>query len=659
MKIFPKNLKISLKFKIAFFFILLVVVMMGTVTYIYTIHELDLRVDQVKLRMERLARNIATIRSVETKDWDVYQSYIDNQIKVNPDIVYIAIFDEDNILKAHSLNRDWIELDTDTPLNRFEEMNTVLRLDQRQIADESQKDLESKSVNIIIGDQTLGTVKVGFSLVDLNDEMRNNLYRNFALALVFIVLAIIVSYIISQKVITPLEKLTHAMEKISEGDLNQELYIDSRDEIGEMAKTFNFMAKGLQEKQFIERFSHELEFTIDLKKITKLITRRLTQTMNARQGILLLREKVDSSVFRLFSAHPDISPKSSILKRDTKVCQLFLRTKMPLIPDQLKGQNEFISSLNKITPLEKFSLITPMIINEEVIGIFILHPLQQQTFFNEPEKSFLNVLIRQAGFAIENALLLSELTEQERLKRELEIARMVQKSLLPSTNPFVPGLEIDGICIPAAEIGGDYYDYFLLDDHRIGVAIADVTGKGASAAFYMAVVKGSMTSLAPILTSPSQLLIELNRRLYSTMDRRIFVTMIYGIFDLKKKKLTFVRAGHNALIIKDSQNSPIKNLTPKGIGLGLEKGDIFNKTIEEQEVDFKSGDIFFFYTDGITEAMDQEKQEFGEDRLIEIISRYHQLNPETLREKIISEIRLFVKDTPQHDDITMVTISAT
>ena len=140
--------------------------------------------------------------------------------------------------------------------------------------------------------------------------------------------------------------------------------------------------------------------------------------------------------------------------------------------------------------------------------------------------------------AIENALLLNELTEQERLKRELEIARTVQNSLLPQSNPEISGLDIDGLCIPATEIGGDYFDFFPLDNHTLGIAIADVTGKGTSAAFYMAVVKGIMLSLTPIFSSPQQLLSELNRRLYGTMERKIFVTMIYGIFDIKKNKLT-------------------------------------------------------------------------------------------------------------------------
>ncbi len=659
MKKYLKNLKISLRLKIASLFLLLVIVMMVTVTYIYTIRELNLRVEQVKLRMERLAQNIATIRSVETEDWEVYQSYIDHQIRVSPDIVYIAIFDEFNVLKAYSLNMQWLELAPDQPLSRMDQINIVLRLDQRQIAHESQKDLEAQSVNIIIGDRNLGTVKVGFSLVDLNDEMKKNLSRNFELAVIFIVLAIVVSWFISQKVVTPLSRLTRAMVQISEGNLNQELHIDSRDEIGEMAKTFNFMTQGLREKELIESFSHQLGFAIEFEKITRLITERITQALNGESGVLFIREKGETSAFYSACAYPNHRSDSIRFDRNPAVCQLFLQNKAPLFLRQLDHQSSIIQKLkNELAPPDN-SLISPIIINEEVIGLFLLIPRREAVDFSDGERSFLNTLINQAGLALENALLLNELTEQERLKRELEIARMVQLSLLPQQAPQLPGLDIDGICIPATEIGGDYFDYFRLSEHTLGVTIADVTGKGTSAAFYMAVVKGMMLSLTPILKSPKEVLIELNRRLYGTMDRKIFVTMIYGIFNVKTGTLLFARAGHNALIIKNNPKSTVENLAPHGIGLGLEEGTIFNRTILEQQIKFKRGDKFIFYTDGITEAMDADRREFGEARLLEIVSAEKLPTSVALRKYIIEAINEFVAETPQHDDITMVTITAT
>lgn len=659
MKRSLENFRISLKLKIAFVFVLLVVVMMITVGYIFTVREQNLRVEQVKERMERLARNIATIRSVETEDWDVYQNYIDNQIKVNPDIVYIAIFDERGELKVNSLNTNWLALDSQQPLTNLEQANIVLRLDQRQVAAESQKDIESQSVNIIIGDQNLGTVNIGFSLVDLNDEMKSNLYRNLLLDAFFIFLAIIFSLIISSRIVIPLGKLTKAMEKISLGDFNQKLHISSRDEIGEMAKTFNFMANELQEKQVFENFSHELAFTIELEKISSLITERIAQALNSKQAYFFLREKEQASQFDLVVAYPQKLNKKITLAKNQQLCDLAIQSRKPLTQKGFEAYPELLSLVGKLEAINENALICPLIIKDKIPGILILSESNHNKPYSESEISFLNTLLAQGSVAIENALLYAELTEQERLKHELGIARNVQLNLLPQKNPQISGLDIDGICIPAAEVGGDYFDYFVLDNQSLGIVVADVAGKGTSAAFYMAVVKGIMLSLTSIYASPGRLLKELNRRLFGIMDRKVFITMIYATVDVRKKVLKFARAGHNALIMRNSKNSKIECLTPKGIGLGLAHDSLFDQHISEETINFRTGDTFLFYTDGISEAMNEQLEEFGEQRLVEIVAQLKNGNAKHLREGIIQAIDQFVQQAPQHDDITLVTLKVT
>lgn len=659
MKRSLKNFRISLKLKIAFVFLLFVVVIMTTVGYIFTIRELNLRVEQVKERMERLARNIATIRSVGTEDWDVYQTYIDNQIIVNPDIIYIAIFDERGELKVHSLNIGWLDLETQRSLTRYEQANIVLRLDQRQIAEESQKDIESKSVNIIVGDQNLGTVNIGFSLVDLNDEMKRNLYRNLQLDVLFIILAMMISFFTSSRIVNPLSKLTRAMEKISHGDLKQTLHIKSHDEIGDMAKTFNYMTKGLQEKQVIEDFNRELAFTIELEKITRLITERITTAMQANQSYFFLRSKENTDQFNLTVSFPQSIQKKFTLSRNRLLYELVIDRGKPIKLRDIKSQINIFDSLADLEGITDDALFCPFIIKDKLIGFLILSNARTGSPYSENEVSFLKTLMGQGSFAIENALLYEELTEQERLKRELEIARMVQLSLLPQKSPEMPGLDIDGICIPAMEIGGDYFDYFKINDYTMGIVVADVTGKGTSAAFYMAVIKGIMLSLASIYSSPGQLLSELNRRIFGTMDRKIFITMIYATVNMRRRELKFSRAGHNALIVMNSENSSIESLTPKGIGLGLAHDSLFDLHITEKKISLRPGDTLLFYTDGISEAMNNELEEFSEQRLIDVLSQQKNKTARQIRESIIAAVEDFVQDTPPHDDITLVTVKAT
>jgi len=652
-------MKISIKLKITFSIVLLVIVMMGIVTYIFTIRELNLRVDHMKQRMEQLASHIATIRSVETEDWDVYQTYIDNQLKLNPEIVYIAVLDDRNQLKIHALNTDWIDLSDDQIMDRWEQASIVWRLDQRQLAEESQRDMESKSVNIISGGNDLGVVKVGFSLVDLNDEMRSNLYRNLNLALIFIVLGIIVSFIISQRILTPLGKLTKAMHKISLGDLRQELDLQSRDEIGEMAETFNYMTKGLKDKALLEDFSRILSTTFEFKKITRLITERISLALNAKQCFLFIRDPKDKYMYHLTGSHPEPVAQHLSLTCPHALYEFLLAHRHPKQLEFFKEHIEFYEQLPNIADMGRKAILAPVLIQNSVQGLFLLDSHPKDIPYSEDEKKFLSTLIGQSCFAIENTILLEELTKRERLQQELEIARTVQQNLLPQHEPKMPGMEIDGICIPAKEVGGDYYDYFRINDRTLGVVVADVSGKGVSASFYMAVVKGMMLSLSSILTSPKQLLIELNRRLYEVMDRNMFVTMSYATIDTKKKILTLSRAGHNALLMRDTLNSDTQTFTPSGIGLGLEKGTQFNQNITEQRIHYKFGDVFLFYTDGISEAMNIGEEAFGEHRLIDFMNQLDHQSAIDIRKKMIRTVNNFVKDAPQHDDLTMVILRMT
>jgi len=171
-------------------------------------------------------------------------------------------------------------------------------------------------------------------------------------------------------------------------------------------------------------------------------------------------------------------------------------------------------------------------------------------------------------------------------------------------------------------------------------------------------VKGMMLSLTSIHASPRKLMSDLNRRLYGVMGRNMFVTMSYAIVDTKKKNLSLARAGHNALIMQDSQKSIVERLAPGGIGLGLEKGNKFDRTIIERNIPFKTGDTFVFYTDGISEAMNDQKEEFGEERLLELVAKTDHHSAQQIRENIIDAVDHFVKDAPQYDDITMVILKA-
>jgi len=253
--------------------------------------------------------------------------------------------------------------------------------------------------------------------------------------------------------------------------------------------------------------------------------------------------------------------------------------------------------------------------------------------------------------------LLRQQAEKERLEEELRIARQIQMSLLPPQGAIsLAGLRIAALCIPAAEVGGDYYDLLPLSDSRMGVLVADVSGKGTSAALYMAELKGVVLSLSRIYESPARLLVEANRILSANMDSRSFITMTYAVVDTAAGSMKYARAGHNPIIQLEAHSGATRILAPQGLGLGIDRGLRFEEILEEAEVRLVSGDVFLFFTDGLSEAMNESSELFGEGRLRGIIEQSDRLGSEEIKERILAEIRSFVGGAAQHDDMTLVVL---
>lgn len=250
---------------------------------------------------------------------------------------------------------------------------------------------------------------------------------------------------------------------------------------------------------------------------------------------------------------------------------------------------------------------------------------------------------------------ISRIAERERFLKELEIARSVQTRFLPQSIPQLPDLAIACICRPAMEVGGDYYD-FIQDEDRLSIVIGDVSGKGVSAAFYMTMVKGIIKTLARTIKEPKRLLTEMNAIFYENVPRDVFVSVIYGTFDLKSRVLTFARAGHNPVIVQKKLARQTEMLNPRGLAIGLEKGKLFSTTIEEKTMHMDPEDVFVFYTDGISESMNHNGEEFGEERLRAIINNNSSQSAQGLLDKITEDVNRFAGNTNQHDDFTMVVI---
>lgn len=247
-----------------------------------------------------------------------------------------------------------------------------------------------------------------------------------------------------------------------------------------------------------------------------------------------------------------------------------------------------------------------------------------------------------------------ELAQEERIKQELQIAREVQQSFLPVRTPEFEHLDVAAICKPAYETGGDYYDFVLLDDHRVAVTIGDVSGKGIQAAFYMTFIKGILHSLCREIDSPAEILKKTNRLFYENAPRGTFISLVYGIMDLDKQTFHFARAGHNPVIKIDSMDTKVNELRPNGIGIGLTTGDAFDNNIEELELELKEDDLLVLYTDGIVEALNEEHKFYGTYRLNKLLYDHKDRTAAEILQEVSGDMRKYIGNAKQHDDMTMV-----
>jgi serine phosphatase RsbU (regulator of sigma subunit) len=293
----------------------------------------------------------------------------------------------------------------------------------------------------------------------------------------------------------------------------------------------------------------------------------------------------------------------------------------------------------------------PIRAHNEIKG-FIIAAKKDNLLFDDEDREALDTFSDYASVAVENSRLLEELCEKERLEKELDVAREIQRKILPSKNPDLECLKISTVFIPAFEVGGDYYDFFEIDKDKLGFIIADVSGKGISAAFIMAELKGIFESLSKTIERPKDILIKANEILERTLDRKNFVSAAYGLIDLKRETVSISRAGHCPILLV--RNNIVENLRPAGIGLGLNFGAQFVNSLEEIEIKLEPNDTIVLYTDGITEAKNKDLDDFGSTLFEQILINNSSKPADEISNKVMKEVTLFSQSIPQHDDITLV-----
>lgn len=287
----------------------------------------------------------------------------------------------------------------------------------------------------------------------------------------------------------------------------------------------------------------------------------------------------------------------------------------------------------------------PLLVDKQLVGVFTAsHP--ELDAFRPQQLKVLQTLSSHIAVAVQNARVFQQVRhEREEMTRDALEARTLQQALLPKSSPYIPGFAVSGLCVPVGAVGGDWYDFIPLNDGRWGLVLADVSGKGTAAALLMAATRGVLRSLAEASCTPSEVLQRLNQLLVEDLPPARFVTMAYAVLDPAKRTLTLASAGHLQPLLVHGQDARFLN-TEAGLPLGLALGEY-----SETEIELKPGCRVVFYSDGITEAVNPDEEEYGQLRLKE-----HLLQPGTSGESLLANVRSFVNGFGLHDDATVITV---
>ena len=405
-----------------------------------------------------------------------------------------------------------------------------------------------------------------------------------------------------------------------------------------------------------------LQRNLEIKKLFE-VSEKLLSSFNTNEILDFILESLkevipnDASViFLLDSQNGKLLQKASFgygersgdlsLKIGQGACGWVAENKQISIIDDIQLAENYYP-LRKET---KSQVALPLIIQDEILGVICLEK-NENSYFTNNIVEILNIFANQASIALHNAKQYEISVEKKSMEHDLINASNVQQVLMPKRAPKYKNLDISFINIPSKIVSGDLYDLIPLDDNHLGVIIGDIAGKGAGAAIMMSLLLAGFRAYKKTHFTVCETVARLNNLLEESISASRYATFFYGIISLKENIITSTNAGHNPPIILH-KNGEVETLNTGGIVLGY----LANETYRQEEMNFNEGDLIVFYTDGITEAMNDNSEEFGEDRLLNTIKKNQSKSSYEIRKTILQELKLFTGYSEPDDDATLVVV---
>jgi sigma-B regulation protein RsbU (phosphoserine phosphatase) len=388
------------------------------------------------------------------------------------------------------------------------------------------------------------------------------------------------------------------------------------------------------------------------------VSRRISEVLHIRQIAVLLRS---GGIFRLQHALGLSLDGQVLLPEDSSAVRQLKQTNAPAVLYRASGEEQAqLSSPDGRRLLGEMStdVLLPLPGRNRLMGVIALGAKQSEEPYTPSDLRLLHSVGLQTGLALEVSelaqSLANETAQRARSDRELEIAHEVQQRLFPQRYPAIDGLTLAGHCRPAQGVGGDYYDVIELEDGRLGFAIGDVSGKGVSAALIMAGIRSCLRTMTLDGSMDLAMLMrKMNRLVYEASAVNRYATFFFAVYDPEARKLNYVNAGHNppVLLRTPAGNRVEQKLLDVG---GTVVGLLPDVTYEEQFVALAPGDLLLAYTDGISEAMTEEDEEWGEERMTQAAKAVCNETAERILQAIFEAADRFTGSAPQHDDMTLL-----
>lgn len=413
------------------------------------------------------------------------------------------------------------------------------------------------------------------------------------------------------------------------------------------SQLFSKLRRKTLEAETLLEVEKSLSLTLNLNELLELILDSLSKVVryDAAAIFLIDKEKQEIEHIKARGFDPALEPDLQ-LKIGEGLAGWAAKTQSSLIVPNVREDPRYVEARVET----RSGMVVPILSQNKIMGVFSLEN-DELDAYHQQDLELLEAFASLAAVSLERARQHEEILEKRKLEEELSIARRIQQSFLPRRKPELPGFDISGINVPSEQVGGDYYDFIPIIENQMGVAIADVSGKGIPAALIMASFRASLIAEIRNNYAIRSIMFKVNNLLFESTAWENYVTAVYGVLDMKNHIFTFSNGGHNAPILRHADGK-MEYLTEGGVALGMFE----NSRYEERPVGLTPGEITVFYTDGVTEAKNRSEEEFGTRRLKQVIDDSHQLSARRIRENIYDAVRRFTGDVPQADDITLMVI---